>query len=167
MLKNIMLICALLLTGNAMAMGERQEKPGPMIGTTAPEFVLDTIYNGTKKLSEARGEQKAVLFFWATWCPHCHEQLVRLNNSVDSLKRRGYVIILVNLGESTNDAKAFLKFNSIFLDSFMDPDSSLQDVYQVIGVPTLYYIDEKGVIVSEQHELAGNIDALFGGQQKK
>ena len=60
-----------------------------------------------------------------------------------------------------------MKFNTIFLDSFVDPDSSLQDIYQVVGVPTIYYLDEKGIVVSEQHEFEGNIDALFGGSDKK
>ena len=165
--KIAVLIAALLLPVAVFAMGQRPEKPGPMVGKAAPEFVLDTLYNGTKKLSDARGDKKAVLFFWATWCPHCHEQLIRLNNSIESLKRRGFVVILVDLGESPNDVKAFLKFNTIFLDSFVDPDSSLQDIYQVVGVPTIYYLDENGVIVSEQHEFEGNIDALFGGSDKK
>lgn len=167
MLKVLLLSLLLASPLIAFAMAERQEKPAPMVGTVAPEFELETLYNGVKKLSDARGNKKAILFFWATWCPHCHEQLTRLNNSLESLKRRGYAVVLVDLGESANDVKAFLKFNTIFLDSFIDADSSLQDKYQVLGVPTIYYLDEKGVIVSEQHEFEGNIDALFGGRELK
>lgn len=149
------------LPQKSFAMAERQPKVSEMIGQKAPEFVLDTIYNGTKKLSQARGDKKAILFFWATWCPHCHTQLLRLNNSIETLKRRGYVVILVDVGEAANDVKAYLKFNTIFLDSFLDPDSSTQDIYRVEGVPTIYYLDEQGIIRGMQHELPGNVDELF------
>ena len=166
-LRTLLLVLLLCLPSVVFAMGQRPEKPGLMIGKTAPEFTLDTIYNGTKTLSDARGGKRAVLFFWATWCPHCHEQLLRLNNSIDSLKRRGYVVILVDLGEPIGEVKAFLKFNTIFLDSFVDPDSSQQEIYKIEGVPTIYYLDENGIVVSEQHEFEGNIDSLFGSGTKK
>lgn len=166
MKKNFVLVALLLLPVSAFAMAERPAKPSPMVGQTAPEFTLDTIYNGTKTLSEARAGKKAVLFFWATWCPHCHEQLQRLNNSVESLKRRGYAVILVDLGESTQHVKAYLQFNTIFLDSFIDPDSSLQEKYQIQGVPTVFYVDEQGIIVSEEHEFGANPDSYFSNQPK-
>ena len=155
----------ILLPVSAFAMAPRQEKPSAMIGKTAAEFELDTLYNGTKKLSEARAGKKAVIFFWATWCPHCHEQLLRLNNSVESLKRRGYVVILVDLGESIQHVKAYMQFNTIFLDSFVDTDSSLQEEYRILGVPTIYYVDEQGVIVSEEHEFGSNPDSYFSGKK--
>lgn len=166
MLKFVVVMMVAMMPVSAFAMAERQPKQDPMIGTVAPEFVLDTIYNGTKKLSEARAGKKAVLFFWATWCPHCHEQITRLNNSVESLKRRGYSVILVDLGESIGQVKAFLQFNTIFLDSFVDPDNSLQDLYQIQGVPTIFYLDEKGVVVSVDHEFGGNVDSIYNVERK-
>lgn len=161
-----MLCMFFIIPSFVFGMGERQPQQNPIIGQIAPDFVLDTLYNGTKKLSDARDGKKAVLFFWATWCPHCHSQLMSLNNSIESLKRRGYAVVLVNLGEAAREVKAFMQFNTIFLDTFLDPDNSLQEAYNVIGVPTIYYLDENGVIVSEQHEFVSNLDKLFGAERK-
>ena len=142
------------------AMAQQPEKH-PMVGKTAQNFTLETIYNGVKTLEDARAGRKAIVFFWATWCPYCREALQRLNSSVESLKRRGYSIVLVNVGEDPSQVKAYLQFHTIFLDSFLDVDNSLQQAYAIVGVPTFYYVDEQGIIVGARHEFESSVEMYF------
>ena len=30
-----------------------------------------------------------MLFFWATWCPHCHDEIRLLNSRLDEIKAKG------------------------------------------------------------------------------
>ncbi len=168
MLKAWTLIVGLCLINPALALASAQvpTRTQGLIDKPAPDFTLDTVYNGMKTLSEARAGKKAILFFWATWCPHCHTALTSLNNSVEALKHDGVSIILVDMGESRNDVKAYLEFNTFNLDSFLDPNASLQEDYALIGVPTLYFVDEQGIIRSEKHDFPGNFEKFFRSSQK-
>ncbi len=49
------------------------------IGKTAPEFVAEDIDGNLIKLSEIQA-QKTLLFFWASWCPHCKEMIADIND---------------------------------------------------------------------------------------
>ena len=48
----------------------------------------------------SRQDKKAILIFWATWCPHCYEDIGAINDSFASIENKGIKIILVDVGES-------------------------------------------------------------------
>ena len=129
----------------------------------APEFNLETaLGSGMKSLTQARDGKKTVLFFWATWCPHCREEIMNLNGRLDTLGQEGIKVVLVSVGETKEEVAAYLKHNNVRLDSFVDPDNGLQDPYQLFGVPTIYFIDENGIIRNMAHQFPSDYAALFG-----
>ena len=152
---------------NVFAMGQvpsTQVKEG-LIGSAAPDFTLGMTSGASKSLAQARQGKKAVLFLWATWCPHCHDGLLRMNEDAEAMDKAGIKIILVDLGESKEEVKEYLLRNRLNWDSFVDADNSLQEPYQLIGVPTLYFVDEKGIIRSIQHGFPSNYEELFSANK--
>lgn len=134
---------------------------GVMVGQWAPEFTLETISGVHQSLNQARGGQRTILFFWATWCPHCHTELENIRLHLQETKAKGIQILLVDVGESKEDVQAYLARRSLGLDSFLDEDNTVAGQYGVIGIPTLFFIDEKGIIRSIRHEFPFDYETEF------
>ena len=132
-----------------------------LIGRAAPDFTLDTTGQSNVNFTKFREGKRAVIFFWATWCPHCHEEIENLNLHLDKMEQQGIKIALVDLGESKDEVKSYLAGRNFKLDSFMDTDSILSGPYDLIGVPTLYFVDEQGIIRDLQHAFPANYEELF------
>ncbi len=151
----------LLATSTVWAMGQMPSQDRVMVQAPAADFTLPMISGKTQSLSAVRGGQKALMFFWATWCPHCREEIAHLNDAILALKEKGIVIVLVDVGETPEEAKAFLESKNITLDSFVDEDNTLQEPYQLIGVPTVVAINAAGNITYTSHEMPQDLDSIF------
>ncbi len=145
----------------AMSSLPSSEVSDNLISKTAPEFTLEKISGVSQSLVQARVGKKAILFFWATWCPHCHEELETIRQKLDGIKKQNIEIVLVNVGETKEEAKAFLNHQEISLDSFIDEDNTVAGLYGVVGIPSLFFIDEKGVIRAIEHGLSVNYETKF------
>lgn len=160
-----MLVLCLLLGSPvaAQAMGQVPMGQGDeeFIGKPAPDFTLPTVSGGQTSLSQARDGKKAVLMFWATWCPHCHDAIRTISAQLDAITAKGIKVLLVDVGESKDQVKAYLQANQVPLDSFVDQDSTLQETYGLSGVPTVCFIDEQGIIRSKQYEFPSNYEEMF------
>ena len=132
-----------------------------LVGKAAYDATLPTALGQHKSLSQAREGKKAVLFFWATWCPHCRDEITRMNKNLDAITAKGIKIVLVSIGETKEDVAAYLKRNAVVLDSFLDEDNVLQGPYDLVGVPTLVFVDEKGVIREVRHDFPDDYERFF------
>lgn len=130
-------------------------------GKIAAEFTLPTTSGQSLSLTQARDGKKSVLFFWATWCPHCHEELERLRQNIETIKAKGINVLLINGGESKQEAAGYLKQQGIPLESFLDQNNDVSALYNVSGIPSLFFIDEKGVIRHHKYEFPNNYEELF------
>jgi len=162
----ILFVGMLLGAAPAFAMGNMPASTdsGPLVGRQAVDFTLDMTRSSRVNFTKFRDGKKAVIFFWATWCPHCHEEIMNLNAHLDKLNEQGIKVALVDLGESLDEVKYYLDRQGSKLDSFVDMDSSLSDAYDLIGVPTLYFVDEQGIIRDMQHVFPSNYEASFKQQ---
>ena len=133
----------------------------PLIGKAAPDAVLAKSDGTTASVLGSRQGQKEILVFWATWCPHCYEDLGTINNSFASIEQKGIKIILVDVGETKEDVQEYFYRRQMKLVSFVDVDSVLQGAYRLIGVPTLIFIDEKGIIRKVTHEFPSDYTNYF------
>jgi len=128
----------------------------PMVNKKAPDFTTQTILGGQQSLDQYRDGQKAIIFFWATWCPHCRKQLSELSNLMSNLEEGGVKIILVDLGEQPEQVKAYLQKNKIDHEVFLDERQEVAEQYGIIGVPTFYFVNKDGVIKAVEHEIPSN-----------
>ena len=141
-----------------------QTDRGSLIGKTAYDISLPTALGGQRSLSQACGGKKSVLFFWATWCPHCHDEIMRMNADLSAITAKGINIVLISVGETKEQVAAYLKSNDVPLDSLLDEDNALQEPYGLVGVPTLFFVDEKGVIRGMRHDFPDHYEELFSVQ---
>jgi len=119
---------------------------GLKIGVKAPDFELKSLEGESVKLSDYEGK-KVILNFWATWCPPCREEMPDMEKFSQGMGD-DVVILAVNI-DPENDVQAFANEYGISFTILLDSQSSknpVNDLYQVLSIPTTYFIDSKGVI---------------------
>lgn len=120
--------------------------PGLKTGTKAPDFSLQTLDGENVKLSDYEGK-KVVLNFWATWCKPCREEMPDLQ-TIYSENNEEIVILAVNM-DAHNDVKGFTDSYAVTFPVLLDVEDKVSRIYQVISLPTTYFIDEKGDIAQK------------------
>ena len=131
------------------------------IGKPVKDFTLKIVNGEETSLEKFRDGQKAIIFFWATWCPHCRVQLGELNKNQSAIEKKNIKIVLVDVGESEAQVSKYMEKNKIDLDVFLDGESKVSDLYGLIGVPTFYYVGDDGKVIDVQHSLTDDIGKVF------
>ena len=139
-----------LLIGIAMvqALEAKQDDnlPGLKTGGVAPDFSLQTLDGERVKLSDFEGK-KVILNFWATWCKPCREEMPDLQ-SIYQESDDDVVILAINM-DAHNDVEGFIDSYSVTFPVLLDENDQISDMYQIISLPTTYFIDEDGTIVQK------------------
>jgi len=159
----ILLFLLLCFSPAVWAMGHlpTQMSSDPLIGKPAPDAVLIKTDGTSSSIMSSRQGKKAILIFWATWCPHCYEELGAVNENIASVGKKGIKIILVDLGETLEVVKNYFDQRQMHLTSFIDVDSFLQGTYHLEGIPTIIFIDEKGIIRNVTHAFPSDYVQYF------
>jgi len=122
-------------------------KTGTRIGFAAPDFTLPTTDDSEFKLSDYRGKN-VILNFWATWCGPCRIEIPAFKEIHDKYSDSGTVIVAVNCLDNPDSALLYATTNGMDFVIPLDPRGVVSDLYNIRGMPTTYFINEKGVITS-------------------
>lgn len=154
------------IAGNAL-FGSSSDSTQVQIGAPAPEAMLITLSDDTKRLSDFQG-QKVMLWLFATWCESCKQGARVLQENNDQL---GDVQIagVKTADNGGYDGPSVREFVQSFAPSLLDADgwtwgtSSQQttDTYNPQNRPDVYYlIDEDGTIQTQSTAPAATIDQI-------
>ena len=153
-----------LVSTPVLALGMGQSpfvKEDALLGQPAKEFTLPTLGGQTMSLTEMRAGSGAIMFFWATWCPHCRRTLSDIDKAVASIRAKGIKVILVDVGEDADTVRAYFKRNNMQFDCFLDGKSAVAEQYQLIGVPTFFLLNKDGVVKFVDHYFPDNYAELI------
>lgn len=116
-------------------------------GQPLPELTLPALLADGKAVSKPSWQGKvAYVDFWASWCAPCRASFPWLNQLYGKYRERGLVVIGVNKDQDLSEATAFLAKYPVSFPLVGDPGDKLAKGLGVIGMPTAYLIDRKGVI---------------------
>jgi peroxiredoxin len=116
---------------------------GLKIGAKAPDFELKTLSGETVKLSSLKGK-KVMLNFWATWCPPCKAEMPDMEKFYKEAGK-DVVILAVNIDPQL-DVKGFVNQYGITFPILLDQKDEVNESYQILSIPTTYFINSNGVI---------------------
>jgi len=133
----------------------------PLIGKEAPDFTLDTTEDNVLSIREYREEKSAILFFWATWCPHCRRELIRIQENLSMMDQRGIRMIFINVSEDPQTVRSYLDKNRLDIEVFLDGEGKVADDYGVYGLPTFIFVDRDGIIKKIEHVLPENYEEIL------
>jgi peroxiredoxin len=114
-------------------------------GKPALEIAGADVTGKTFKLSDHRGKVVVVDFF-ADWCPYCVRMYPEEREIVKSLSGKPFVILGVN-ADGSDTLKQLLDEKKITWPCWADgKDGPIAEDWQVESYPTMFVIDEKGII---------------------
>ena len=117
---------------------------GISVGRRAPDFSGTTVDGETVNLRDFRGRTVLVNVF-ASWCGPCIAETPHLVEASEAYPE-DFVVLGVNLQESSDAVLAYLADFGIAYPLVMDPNSEITSVYQPIGLPTSWFIDSDGIV---------------------
>lgn len=116
------------------------------VGSTAPDFVLETLDGKEVQLSDMRGKG-VFLNFWGTWCKPCEKEMPYMENEYQNFKDKGVEILAVNIAESDLSVTQFVNRHRLTFPILMDRKSEITELYNIGPIPTTFLIDKNGEIV--------------------
>jgi len=101
-----------------------------------------------------------MLVFWNTWCPDCMRELPKINRIAEKLGPRGLTVLAVNTGLNDSESKArayWKKYGYVFPVGF-DHSFEIGQAFRVIGVPTIFLVDSKGIVRYKNPLIPDNLE---------
>jgi cytochrome oxidase Cu insertion factor (SCO1/SenC/PrrC family) len=129
----------------ALAAIARPLAPPNDAGGQAPPFTL-TGTDGRKVSFADLAGRPAVINFWASYCPPCRAEMPLLQKRV--LQQSGVQLVLVDEGDSSQAARAFLDSLGIKQAALLDSDLSVGHGYGAIAFPTTVFVRADGTIAA-------------------
>ena len=139
---------AIAVPGSAAEPAAQTEvKTGIKIGFAAPDFTLPTTDDKEFKLSDYRGKN-VILNFWASWCGPCRLEIPAFKEIHSKYNDGSIVIVAVSSQDNPDNTAYFAAVNGMDFVIPLDPRGVVSNLYNIRGMPTTYFINEKGIITS-------------------
>jgi peroxiredoxin len=120
-----------------------------LVGKPAPDFVLTGTDGKTHRLKDYPGKL-VVLNFWATWCAPCRLETPLLQKTYARLQTGEFVVLGVDQAEDIAPVNSFVKEFNLTYPILLDTDLAATQAYGVIGLPTTFFVDPKGIVQAKQ-----------------
>lgn len=124
--------------------------PDPDAGPPVPERTFETFEGERTSLQEFEGEP-LVVNFWASWCPPCVAEMPDFER-VHLARQDEVRFVGLNTQDGLTEAEALVEQTGVTYDLGLDPDGDLFRDFEVIAMPSTYFVNRAGAIV---HRHAG------------
>ncbi len=116
------------------------------MGDLAPKFQTVTVDGKISAFPEAYAGKPLVIRFWADWCKYCEGEMKAIESVYQRHQGKGLEVLAVNAGQDKASIEAFIKKVGFTYPALLDEKSNIARSYGVVGLPTTYFVDAKGVI---------------------
>ena len=116
------------------------------MGNLAPKFQTVTVDGKSSAFPDTYADKPLVIRFWADWCKYCEGEMKAIESVYQRHKGKGLEVLAINAGQDKATIESFIKKVGFTYPSLLDEKSNIARSYGVVGLPTTYFIDAKGVI---------------------
>lgn len=111
------------------------------------DFELKNLDDQRVKLSDFNGKV-VMLNFWASWCGPCKAEMPSMEELYKEYRESGFEIVAVNLQESKATVEKFRDDYGLTFPILLDQVGSAGAIYGARSIPTSYFIDRNGNVIS-------------------
>ncbi|NLP52023.1 TlpA disulfide reductase family protein [Bacillus sp. RO1] len=144
----ILIIVSLVITAVYLHFTDKQNSvAGNSPGDSATDFELQALDSTQTSLSSYKGKP-IILNFWASWCEPCENEMPELEKFHTEYSEE-VVVMGVNITSqeiSEQSVRNFVNDLDISFPILLDTEGVFRH-YQVLNLPTTYFIDSNGKIV--------------------
>ncbi len=120
-------------------------RPATQPPEAAHDFEVETFDGETLRLSDLEGKV-VVLNFWASWCPPCRWEMPAFERISQEYGDEGVVFVGIALTDTLRAAKEFADSAGVTYPLALDKTGEIARAYNVVGLPTTFFIDREGMI---------------------
>jgi thiol-disulfide isomerase/thioredoxin len=105
-----------------------------LIGQAAPPLTVDKWFQGK---ADYAANKATVVIFWEQWCPHCKEEMPKMQPLSEKWKDKLAVIGITKVTKTSTDdlVMQFLKENNIKFPIAKEKDATISQAFSVSGIP--------------------------------
>lgn len=111
----------------------------------AENFTLNDMDGEKFELKSAKGHW-VFLHFWASWCGPCREEMPTIQKLSSIMQGKKFQIVMINTAEDDDTIFEFLAATDVELNSLMDVDGLVTEIWKPRGLPTTFLISPKGEV---------------------
>ncbi|VAW52361.1 hypothetical protein MNBD_GAMMA05-712 [hydrothermal vent metagenome] len=111
----------------------------------AKNFNLPDIDGENFQLDSTRGKW-VFLHFWASWCGPCQEEMPTIQRLAETFDDNMLKIVMINTAEDEDTIFTFLSAINVDVNSLMDMDGLVTEVWKPRGLPTTFLINPEGEV---------------------
>lgn len=141
-MRSLLFCLALALT----ACGQESPRPNINIGSPAPAFDVHPVNGQVTTFPAAYAGKPPVVRFWADWCKYCAGEMQAIEAVYQRHRAQGLTVLAINAGQDKATVEAFIRQIGVTYPAVLDPDSVIAKRYGVVGLPTTFFIDGRGVV---------------------
>lgn len=103
-------------------------------------------------------QRNTLVQVWATWCPFCKKQNVHLDQLIKKIPPHSLNVLTLSIDKQESLVVNYMtKNNYDFPVAMMTPQLS-QAIGKRRGVPELYILDKRGVVIQKDYGLMVDLD---------
>ena len=116
------------------------------VGAAVPQYAALTLAGDTVRVGGS--EPATVLNVWATWCTSCQEEMAALDSLRTQYQAKGLRVVAVSVDNGDMEkVRRFAASNHLGMTVAHDPMSTINQTYEVVGVPTTFIVGKNGTLL--------------------
>jgi peroxiredoxin len=114
-------------------------------------FTLTDLNGKSWTLKDLKGKV-VMLNFWATWCPPCRKEMPDLEFIYKQFADQGLLILGVS-DDEPEKVRAFIQKQGTTYPVLLDPESKVNHLLRIEGIPKTFVYDRDGNIVAQSIDM--------------
>lgn len=113
----------------------------------APNFVLPDLQGHIHRLDGGPTNDRSavtIVNFWATWCPHCIEEIPSLNELAKRYPSKQLRVLSINFKESRDHVARFMKKFDVSFPVLIDRQGDVAAQWGAFAFPSSFLVDDQG-----------------------
>jgi peroxiredoxin len=116
----------------------------PVEGLSLQDIRLKDIDGKDVDLKRDHAGKALLVTFWATWCPHCVEEIPSMNRALAQMDKGRFAMVSVSYKDTDAIMNAFRKKVPMDFPVLMDRTGDVSKAWKVYAFPSSFLIDRSG-----------------------
>jgi thiol-disulfide isomerase/thioredoxin len=127
---------------------------GSATKSPAIDFELPDLNGSMVRLSKFKGERPVLIYFWATWCPHCSSIRPAVTKLREKVGPSEMEILAIDVGgsDSIERVKRYQEGHPVSWAILYDGEGKVSRAYGVQGIPLFILVNKEGIVVYRESD---------------